>query len=181
MAVNLSLSNAEFQKQLAFGQMAETAISKWIIGLGGIVVPAYDSENNKGPRIFSLEGSLVAPDLLIFRQGKPNWIEAKHKSVFSWRGVGGFWETGIDAHHYRDYLKVEEKTNIPLFLLFYHESDIPWIKDRQRWPDCPARCPTGLYCVRPTEQQGRFGKEHGRHGMYYWREKDQLIFLKQKI
>jgi hypothetical protein len=54
--------DAGFQKRLAFGQIAETAIAQWIMrARGGVVLPIYEVEHDtgKGPRVFSAEGDLT--------------------------------------------------------------------------------------------------------------------------
>lgn len=171
MGTNTALTETPFQRALAFGQIAETAISRWIMKeRGGVILPIYDIEyeTGKGPRIFSAGGSLVAPDLLVFSRGKLNWIEAKHKSVFTWYRIKRRWETGIDLRHYHDYLGVREQFGLPIWLLFLHRVAVPSAIDR-KYPDCPAACPVGLFgndldilksCGRENSQWAR--------GMVYW-------------
>ena len=95
-----------FGSNLAFGQIAETAISKWFIKRGYLVLPVYEKEidTGKGPRVFSTEGEYVAPDLFVIKNERQfYWIEAKHKTVFTWHRITGKWTTGIDRNHYHSY------------------------------------------------------------------------------
>lgn len=160
-----------FENTLAFGQMGESAISKWLQARGHAVFPAYQVEHHtgKGPQLFCDAGDLVLPDLLAFRQGKVHWFEAKRKTCFTWHRITGRWVTGIDLRHYREYQEVAERTMLPVWLLFLHPASQPSDNDRQH--GCPAECPTGLFgndlsvlvnCENHTSDR------HGRGGMVYW-------------
>lgn len=172
MSVNRRLAKGEFERQLAFGQIAESEISKWIIARGGYVLPVYDVEydTGKGPRIFGAGRQIVAPDLIVFSHGGVSWIEAKHKTVFSWHRISGRWVTGIDLHHYRQYLEVLEIAEWPVWLLFLHRCSAP-SPDDSRYPCCPQECPVGLFggplTVLRDKENHRSGK-WGRSGMVYW-------------
>ncbi len=166
-------SDLAFQKNLAFGQMAETAIARWLISRGAIVLPIYDIEydTGKGPRLFSADMKLVAPDLLVWNKRQFLWIEAKHKSVFTWSRRHGHWQTGIDLKHWRDYQKVSQRTGCDIWLLFLHRCSRPDFRDREY---CPPECPTGLFggtIERLTETFSHEDMRHGRSGMIYWNHK----------
>ncbi len=171
MGTNAALAETSFQRRLAFGQIAETAIAQWIMRVrGGQVLPIYDIEyeTGKGPRIFSADGDLVAPDLLVFSRGKLHWIEAKHKSVFSWYRKKQRWETGIDLRHYHQYLKVRESFSLPVWLLFLHRIFMPSPIDR-KYPDCPESCPVGLYGNDLDVLQTKAREDlRWARGMVYW-------------
>ena len=191
MATNQALSNREaFNKKLYFGQLAETEIARWIRKRNGVILPIYDIEydHGKGPRIFYSEEdgtdrSLVAPDLLIYKDGKLTWIEAKHKSVFTWYRTKKQWETGIDLHHYRDYLRVEQVFSIEIWLLFLHEQTRPSHLDIIH-DGCPQFCPVGLFGnslkVLKDCESHRSSRD-GRTGMVYWAHRDlkKIASLKQ--
>jgi hypothetical protein len=160
-----------FDQQYSFGFIAESAIAKWLQSRGAIILPVYEKmvDDKIGPRVFSAERNYVAPDMLVYSHGKFKWIEVKHKSAFSWYHIGCCWVTGIDQHHFRDYLDLRKALNTPVWLLFLHEYGVA--KDT----------PTGM--VSPT---GLFGDEllvlaakinhvserYGRHGMVYWKHTD---------
>lgn len=176
---------APFTDRLQDGQIAEALIAEWLRSACSYhVLPVYEKEiaNGKGPRLFTTRGELVAPDLFAMRGASTKWVEAKHKSVWSWRGVGGFWEDGIDLPHYRDYVQVAEQTEWPVWLLFLHTNDIPSIGDRQRWPNCPDRCPTGLFggdilTLRHTARIDETPRYEHPHGMAYWKYSDLRLLV----
>lgn len=170
-----------FDSALKKGKLAEGWIAKWLIARGHHVMPAYEIEVSefKGPQLFTPDGEFVSPDLLVFKANGIVWVEAKHKSVFSWYRKGQRWTTGIDYHHYTHYKMVGEKTGLPVYLAFFHREKTPNVIDQIH--DCPAECPTGLFIGditylskteshrSPPKSSSRAGLVgHGRHGMVYW-------------
>lgn len=173
MSVNGNLStNPQFERQLAFGQIAETLIAKWIIARGNLVLPIYDVEvdTGKGPRLFGgVDSELVAPDLLVMSANGVYWIEAKHKTVFTWHRISSQWTTGIDQRHYEHYLKVDEQTPWPVWLLFLHQCETPSEIDVPH--GCPEKCPTGLFghpLARLKDCENHRHNNWGSSGMVYW-------------
>lgn len=134
-----------------------------------MVLPVYELElsTGKGPRFFTAQGEIVAPDMFVFPAMQ--WIEAKHKTVFSWHRISGRWVTGIDLHHYQEYLRILDVADRPVWLLFLHRESTPAQHDMAY--SCPSECPTGLFgndlrvLARNINHQH---KNHGRHGMVYW-------------
>lgn len=184
---NRTLSQQQFQAKLAWGQLAETDIAAWLMSRGAKLLPAYDIEydSGKGPRLFGKDFQAATPDFLIWRQGKSLWIEAKHKTVFTWRYTNArkglsaerCWETGIDYHHWLDYGRIQQETGMPVWLLFLHRSDCPHPRDLQR--GSPPQCPVGLFGkdIDSLSHEQSFShidpgtnriKNNGRHGMIYW-------------
>ncbi|MBO0799789.1 MAG: hypothetical protein J2P31_13290, partial [Blastocatellia bacterium] len=135
--------------------------------------------DESGPRLFTPEMELVMPDLLVWKNGTTFWIEAKTKGHFTWYRQNGTWQTGIDRHHYDDYLQVWRNfdKSWEVWLLFLHETATPSVADQQA--GCPPRCPVGLFGNRISFLQNHidhFGPRWGRHGMVYWRLEDlQLL------
>lgn len=161
----------KFEKSLAFGQMGESAISRWLQSRGHSVFPAYQIEHQtgKGPQLFSASGDLVLPDLLAFRSGKAHWFEAKHKTCFTWHRNTAQWTTGVDLRHYGEYQKVALRTSLPVWLLFWHPKGNP--DERDLAHGCPTECPSGLFggdisnlaqCVNHSSTRW------GSSGMVYW-------------
>lgn len=163
-----------FEKKLAFGRVAEQHIARWLrFRCDCMVLPVYELEldSGKGPQLFTPDDELVATDLLSIGPKGVKWIEAKHKSVFTWYNAGQRWETGIDLRHYRDYLRIADITDWPVWLLFLHEETIPAAKDLERWPDCPSVCPNGLFggdLARLRTREAHRSDKHGPTGMVYW-------------
>lgn len=98
------------------------------------------------------------------------FIEAKHKRVFTWYRIGARWCTGIDLHHYRDYQETQKVTGNRVWLLFLHRSSVPDPIDSKH-ECCPRECPTGLF-GRPLDylvkHESHTSGRYGRHGMVYW-------------
>lgn len=170
MSVHAALSDQDFQKNLAFGQMSETDITRWLISRGGTVMPAYDIEydTGKGPRVYTNGDQHAVPDLLVWKNGKIFWIEAKRKTRFAWWGKGGYWVTGIDSKHWAAYRNVKILTGLNVWILFYHTGSDP--DERSRQMGCPPECPTGLFgqsieileaCISNTGG-------HGNYKLTYW-------------
>lgn len=165
------MPNSRFQSAYAFGHIAETQIAAWLMQRGWAILPAYEKEidTGKGPQLFTEHQQLIVPDLLAIKGNSVKWIEAKHKTRFSWYGKKQRWETGIDAHHFEHYQQVAEIAPWPIYLLFLHRSSQADQRDVERW-DCPCECPTGLFFgeITALAKTKRFGKEWGYHGMVYW-------------
>jgi hypothetical protein len=165
-----------FARQLEVGRVAEGLIASWLQARGTAVMPAYEIEKShgKGPQLFSSEGEFVAPDMIAFTHEGVLWIEAKHKSVFTWHRITQRWVTGIDFRHYLDYQHVMVRTRLPVWLLFYHRESTPNARDL---PECPAKCPTGLFggslerlmrCENHRSAPLQGGTGWGKSGMVYW-------------
>ncbi len=167
---------ADFATNLARGLLGESLIAQWLIGRGAVVVPAYEVEigSGKGPRVFAADGPLVAPDLGVIRGGRFFWVEAKHKSVFSWRRQppGPRWETGIDLPHWLDYCRVAAVTGLPVWLMFLHRESAAAAGDRSHLGP-GAACPVGLFGIsikhaERTARLDRVSRRHAHRGMAYW-------------
>ena len=162
------MSHNAFKEALEEGHRGESLIQDYFIRARGCaVLPIHNEENIdfKGPRFFTPDGELVAPDLLVFGKQGVIWVEAKHKSVFSWHRISGKWVPGVDLHHYEHYQEIAEKYPFPVWILFLHKYDYCDERD-EPWP-----CPTGLFGqdighLRKNENH-RHGN-HGRSGMVYW-------------
>lgn len=158
-----------FAESLAQGQIGESLIARWMRRRGNFVLPVYEKEidSGKGPRLFCPNGQRIAPDMLVFGGPPPRWVEAKHKTAFSWHRNTQRWVTGIDIRHYEDYLKVDEETPFDVWLMFLQRGG--------QAKDSPAESPSGLYgnvlsCLRYRENHRH--KNWGPSGMVYWAESD---------
>lgn len=166
-----------FQQALSVGQMGESAIALWLRRRGWNVLPAYEKEidNGKGPRLFMAQGSedreLITPDLLVMRDATFHWVEAKHKTTFTWYGIGGYWTTGIDLRHWQDYQRVQALTGIPVYLFFLHRDWRTRLEDVTKWGAEPT-CPVGLFAgsvERLSAVCSHRSDKWGPSGMIYWR------------
>lgn len=170
-----------FAENLRTGRATESLIAKWLMARGAAVMPAYEIElkTGKGPQVFTSAASFVAPDLLVFNDHGIQWVEAKHKTVFTWHRMSQQWTTGIDLRHYADYLRVTQQTKLSVWLLFFHDTEQPAGRDVAH--GCPDTCPTGLFGgdlfnlveheshrTRPLDTFRKGEKGHGHSGMVYW-------------
>ena len=158
----------DFKKSLAVGKTGESEIATWFRGKGYNVLPVYEIAENqfKGPAVIAFDGGeIIAPDMLVFNTNKAWWIEAKHKSAFTWHRITKQWVTGIDLHHYDEYQKINRLAIWPVWLMFLHKDGIA--KDTPKG----MKSPTGLY---GNSLDYLFLKENHRHrnygktGMVYW-------------
>lgn len=172
-----------FNRDLKFGKVAEGLIARWLRSRGGAVMPVYEIEKSKGkgPQFFAPIGSYAAPDLIAFTSAGVMWVEAKHKTVFTWHRNSRAWTTGIDLRHFNEYQQVAAHSKLPVWLLFFHRSRQPDERDIRL--GCPPECPAGLFGGRlerlaeninhtslPYDPARQDFKGHGRSGMVYWRD-----------
>lgn len=158
---------ANFQTYLETGKVGESRIAGWLKGRGYFILPVYEIEIScgKGPRLFSPSRDIIAPDILAFKGHNKEttiWIEAKHKTAFTWHRITGQWTTGIDLRHYTDYCEIQKSTPFPVWIMFLHEGG--------KAKDSPNESPAGLYGNNITILQST---EHHRsdkwaNGMVYW-------------
>jgi len=158
-----------FASALQFGQLGESHIAGWLRGRGQGVLPVYEKEidSGKGPQFFAAVGEFAAPDLFVFPACE--WAEAKHKTVFTWYRKERRWTTGIDIHHFNDYLSVQAQSTRRVWLFFLHRCATPHQRDIDA--NCPSSCPTGLFCGSLdylTRHESHRSDKHGPHGMVYW-------------
>lgn len=154
-----------FSDALAMGQAGESTIAQWLQTRGYTVLPVYEKimDTGKGPQLYTPTAQIIAPDLFVFRGATALWVEAKHKTAFSWHRLTQRWVTGIDLRHYQDYLRVDAETPWPVWLLFLHEGG--------QAKDSPPDSPCGLFGERLAYLREHENHRHanwGRSGMVYW-------------
>lgn len=154
-----------FEASLDVGRVGESVISLWFREKGYSVLPVYEVEmhTGKGPRLFAPRTQLIAPDMLVFRAKDAYWIEAKHKSAFTWHRKTGRWTTGIDLHHYADYCAIDDMATWPVWLLFVQRGG----RAKGDSEDSPA----GLFGNKLSilrECENHRHSNWGTSGMVYW-------------
>lgn len=166
-----------FEQQLEVGKVGESLVAKWLMRRGHSVLPVYEIADNqyKGPALFTADGSIISPDMLVFNKGNVFWVEAKYKSAFTWHRKTERFVTGIDRNHYREYLKVSQKIGMPVWLFFLHKPG--------EAKDTPAGMisPSGLFGGDIEILSGCINHEHdgwGRHGMVYWSHESLKLIAK---
>lgn len=159
---------ASFAQCLETGKVAESVIGRWLMRQGYAVMPAYEKAEQefKGPQLFSMDGELVLPDMVLFKPGRTLFVEAKCKTGFTWSRKYQRFETGIDIKHYEHYLEVRKRTGLKLFILFLQQGGA--VKDA---PENKPDSPRGLFGeeilhLRQTESHRH--ENWGKGGMVYW-------------
>jgi len=171
---------SNFQRALYHGRVGESYIAQYLRKRYSLnILPVYevDVTSGKGPVLYTQsDEKRVCPDMLAFSSDVCNastmlgiqWIEAKTKSAFTWHRKTNEWITGIDLHHYQQYLLVQRETPFPVYLFFLHL--------RGRAKDTPQGMtgPTGLFCgslayLAEHEHHRWADSQDGQiHGMVYW-------------
>lgn len=160
-----------FQKNLDFGKTGESIIANYLKNRGWAILPVYEKiiDEGKGPQIFVVDRDFIAPDMLAFTQEDIYFVEAKHKSVFSWYRKTQKWVTGMDIKHYKDYLEVDRRFPFPVWLFFLHTERFCNKRDE------PYPCNTGLYAERLSvlkNKESHTSDKWGNSGMVYWAEEN---------
>lgn len=167
--------NNQFSINLKEGQAGENAIATWLKNKGFDVLPVYEKiiDTGKGPQLFTRDNeSLVAPDLLCFKDGVPMFVEAKRKSGFTWHRKTKRWVTGIDLRHYLEYIKVLNSTKVPIYLCFVQEGRKT--KDDQY---SNYQQPSGLFVndlSKLTQMENHRSDKWGVSGMVYWSDRSLI-------
>lgn len=154
-----------FENSLHFGRVGESDIANWLRSRGVTVLPVYEIEKGrgKGPQLFTPNDELIAPDMLTFGRKGTLWIEAKHKTAFSWHRISQRWVTGIDLRHYEHYCRVADGSPYGIWLLFLQEGG--------KAKDSPPCSLTGLYGGDLAVLRNHENHRHengGKNGMVYW-------------
>lgn len=162
-----------FSDSLSYGKIAESYIAKYFLNKGYSVLPIYEKQihEGKGPQLFIGDQAIIGTDMLVFNNDKVFWIEAKHKTAFSWHRNTSRWVTGIDLRHYEHYIKIQEYTNWPVWIMFFHKGG--------KAKDSPDESPKGLFgndlkVLIKTENHRR--DKWGNSGMVYWAV-DKLMLI----
>ena len=114
-----------WKQRLDNGKVGESMIANLLKSRGRAVLPVYEKEIQEGkpPAFFTPHSAHAAPDLLLFPELE--WIEAKHKSHWSWHRITGRWVTGIDLNHYEGYQAVQRDSGRTVWLFFLHRDAEP--------------------------------------------------------
>lgn len=169
-----------FRESLDRGLAGESRIARFLVSRGNAVLPIEVPESpHKGPRIWTAGGRVVSPDMLVFNRAKNTtlWVEAKTKSAFTWHHKRQKFQTGINRHHYNEYLRVREESGWEVWLLFLHEKG-HLAKDT---PDGMVS-PHGLFCGEVSNLQSRVDHVDLVHGteLVFWNH-EALTHLADEI
>ena len=162
-----------FEDKLQFGQVHENRISQLLLRRDLSLLPIYDrtflpprGPGQGGPRVLAPGRELRAPDILMWRGGKPTvwiggpeavWLEIKSKSTSSEHEITKTWVTGIDVSYYNDYCYLADNSPWPVWILIDHVA---------------GKGPHGLYgndlAYLREHEHHRHKDGGGAEGMVYW-------------
>ena len=113
----------KFANNLKFGLIGERIVAEIMRARGWSVVQIGGQHGEyQGPRIELPMGlTLVSPDLIIMKGSNILWVEVKHKTQFSFHQNSKTITTGIDYHHWKQYLENDTYGSFPMWLFFVHE------------------------------------------------------------
>ena len=158
-----------FAQTLEIGRTAESEIAQWLLNRGWCVLPVYEKQigDFKGPQLTTPMGEYITPDLVALNLHSRHvlWVEAKHKTVFSWHRATKRWVTGIDIRHYNHYKAIDGLGFWPVWVFFLHTKS-SYSKRDEPWPS-----PTGLFAQSLRKLAACENHRHanwGSHGMVYW-------------
>lgn len=157
----------QFVQQRSVGNVTENRIALWLMKRGNYVLPIYDNEmeTGKGAKLIGIETQLALPDMLIVKGKRFTFVEAKHKTVFSWHRITSKWVTGIDLRHYEHYQQVAKLVDFPIWILFLHQEAYSTKRNE------PYPCPVGLFGNSLAKLMTCENHRHdnwGKTGMVYW-------------
>jgi len=127
----------EDSREYQMGQQSEEIFARKMQARGWAVIPTCDLscvvKETKAPILYApMEGLLVTPDAMVFRDGAVCWTEIKGKSEPTWRVYppGPRWEHGIDHELLAEYEDVQRVTRLTVYVIV-HELKSPLDPRRQ--------------------------------------------------
>lgn len=156
-----------FPERLARADVAERAVAAWFEERGrcATLYSAQPPSAAGGPRLVTLDGEHVAPDLLIVRprDGRATLIDVKERHRWTWHHRSAEWVTGFAANYLEDYGKAGVASGLPVwigFLFHLKTSD----------PNAASPAPDGLFVGRLDRLVEHIHHEHdtGREVICYW-------------
>ena len=115
------------------GRRGEQTVAEHLKGHGWYVVPSYDfsgDDGEKAPKLIGLSDGFAIPDLDVSRAGRRAWCEVKTKASATLHRASGRLEHGISTRLLRAYLRVQEITGCPVFLVVIEEDTGAMIRGR---------------------------------------------------
>jgi len=167
-------SKENFKELLDFGQEGEKEIAEILINKGINILPLYQFEPNKTPKIINNENNFISPDLTCFKNGNCFFVEVKSKQRWTICPTTNRIETGCDYRHYKHYLELSEKTGINLIMVFNHINNTPFADK--------SKISNGYFYI-DVKEKGRYWNGYNEktnikihNAIYFWNY-DQLKIL----
>lgn len=109
-----------FKELLKFGEEGEKEVALKLLDIGYTVLPLYQFNKEHAPFLLSKKGKITLPDLDCYNENKESiYIEVKSKK--QWNTTNGIIETGFDLKHFKEYKKIQEKTQKEVWIVFNHK------------------------------------------------------------
>lgn len=112
-----------FEEKLAFGKEGEHEVGDYFLSRGYSLLPLYQFTDDLAPKVFYEGTAAISPDIFVSGDNGTFWVEVKTKN--RWIKYNGVLETGLNERHYLEYLKIKNKTALPLYVIFNHKEDNP--------------------------------------------------------
>lgn len=109
-----------FKKLLEFGEEGEKEVALKLLNKGYTILPLYQFNKEHAPFLLTKKGKITLPDLYCYYENKESiYIEVKSKK--QWNITNGIIETGFDLKHFKEYKKIQEKTQKEVWIVFNHK------------------------------------------------------------
>ncbi len=112
-----------FEEKLAFGKEGEHEVGEYFMRRGYSLLPLYQFSEDLAPKIYNDGGVIISPDIFVAGLKKAFWVEVKTKN--RWIKYLGNLETGLNERHFNEYLRINRKTELPVYVVFNHKEDMP--------------------------------------------------------
>ena len=111
---------ANFKEALEFGEEGEKEVALFLMNKGYTVLPLYQFNKEHAPFLLSRNGKITLPDLDCYHKTKASiFVEVKSKN--QWNVTNKIIETGFDLKHFKEYVKIQDKTNKEVWVVFNHK------------------------------------------------------------
>lgn len=115
------------------GSVGEAIVAEFLKQQGLEVVPAHECNPDGAAVMRSQDDFFVLPDLLVFSNTEPVWVEVKTKeSAIEFRQKSELRHC-INEHHYDQYLKVEHLSSFDVWLFVYEEDSGKILRAPLNW------------------------------------------------
>lgn len=158
---------APFDVRLGAGREGEAAVARWLEARGRRVTFLSEGActTDGGPRLHTLTGATVAPDLLVTKPGGrgAKLVEVKLRSAASWYLRGDCWTTGISLLDLARLEEAEERVGLPCWLA------VILLGKGDRFVHGAPPPPAGLYVAPAARLRAMMSHTFGNARVGYWR------------
>lgn len=122
----METTRTSFEESLRFGQEGEHEVARVLLQKAGVtLMPLYQFDTTHAPFLLTFDfKKITCPDLLYFKQGKAYMVEVKTKNQWV-RFLHKTLETGLDLRLWQEYRKIQQESNIPVYVFFNHKQESP--------------------------------------------------------